>query len=250
MVTIARPKNTFYQMLQQWGWGNLGLFVLNKFLFIVSKGNLRLYKYYLIAQPVAKKALLPLGRGKKIEVKLIHERDEIVHEFPRPTIAIQERFKRGAKCLVAFKDGRFIGFLWLLLGSYQEDEVRARYTPLPSKQTAWDFDVYVAPDFRFGLTFPRLWDEANRLLVENDILWSCSRISAFNTGSLGAHARLGTVSLGSAIFFYAGQCQITLASLPPYFHFSRNSASFPEFHLNTEGLGKMPLVSHDKSSME
>ena len=249
MAATARRKNAPYKMLQQWGWFNFGLFVLNRFLVMVSKGNLRLYRYYLIAQPVAMTTLLPPGRGKKTEIRLIHQQDEIIHQFPRPATAIQERFAQGAKCLAAFNKEQFIGFLWLLLGSYQEDEVRARYTPLPVDQAAWDFDVYVAPDSRFGLTFPRLWDEANRFLRENNILWSCSRISAFNTDSLGAHARLGTLSLGSVIFFYMGQWQVTLASVPPYFHFSSHSGSFPEFHLNTKGLGKKSSIPQDKSTM-
>ena len=135
-----------------------------------------------------------------------------------------------------------MGFLWLLLGSYQEDEVRARYVPLPTGRAAWDFDVYVAPESRLGLTFPRLWDGANGVLRENDMLWSCSRISPFNVGSLAAHARLGTLSLGSAIFLCAGRWQITFASIPPYFHLSSHPGSFPEFRLNTQGLGKTPPI--------
>ena len=39
-------------MLRQWGWFNLCLFILNKFFTAVSNGGVRLYKYYLIAQPV------------------------------------------------------------------------------------------------------------------------------------------------------------------------------------------------------
>ena len=248
MAAIAQRKKALLQMLQQWGWFNLGLFVLNRFLVLMSKGGLRLYRYYLIAQPVTKTTLLPPGRGKKIDIRLIPEQDEITLQFPRPAIAIRERFKQGAKCLAAFKEEQFLGFLWLLLGSYQEDEVRARYTPLPVGMAAWDFDVYVAPDFRLGFTFPRLWDEANRFLCENNILWSCSRISAFNTGSLGAHARLGTISLGSAIFFYAGGWQVTFASIYPYFHLSTHAGSFPEFRLNTQGLERVDEVPQKQTN--
>jgi hypothetical protein len=236
MTSIAGRKKEFHQMLQHWGWFNVGLFVLSKFLGTISRGKVRLYRYYLIAQPVAKTALLPSGRGKKIEIRLIQERDEIIQEFPRPAKVIQARFQQGAKCLVALKEQRFIGFLWLLLGSYQEDEVRARYIPLPAKRAAWDFDVYVVPDSRLGLTFPRLWEQANRILTENNILWSCSRISAFNSNSLDAHAHFGTSSLGSALFFCAGRWQITLSSITPYFHLSSHPDSFPEFRLDTQGL--------------
>lgn len=246
---MAGRKKAFHQMLQQCGWFNVGLFLLNRFLGMISRGKVRLYRYYLIAQPVTKTALLPPGRGGKIETRLIHEQDEIIREFPRPAAAIQARFKQGAKCLVALKEQRFIGFLWLLLGSYQEDEVRARYIPLPVERAAWDFDVYVAPDFRLSMTFPRLWEQANRVLTENNILWSCSRISAFNSGSLGAHAHFGTLFLGSALFFCAGRWQITLASISPYFHLSSHADSFPEFRLDTEGL-EVRAHKKNKPSME
>lgn len=239
-------------MLQQWGWFNLSLYILNRFLVIISRGTLKLDRYYLVAQPVAEASLLPPGRGKKIEVRLIleQEQDEIARQCPRPASVIQSRFEQGAKCLAAFKEEKFIGFLWLLIGNYQEDEVRARYIPLPAGQAAWDFDVYVAPDFRLGFTFPRLWDEANSLLNKNGIRWTCSRISAFNVGSLESHARLGTISLGSAIFFCAARWQITVASIFPYFHLSTHSGSFPEFRLNTQDLGGIPSASPGKSTME
>ena len=249
MTSIAGRKKEFHQMLQHWGWFNVGIFVLSKFLGMISRGKVRLYRYYLIAQPVAKTALLPPGRGRNIEIRLIQEQDEIIREFPRPAQVIQARFQQGAKCLVALKEQRFIGFLWLLLGSYQEDEVRARYIPLPVERAAWDFDVYVAPDSRLGLTFPRLWEQANRILIEHDILWSCSRISAFNSGSLGAHAHFGTLLLGSALFLCTGRWQITFASVPPYFHLSSHADSFPKFRLDTEGL-EVPPSKKNKPPME
>ena len=237
-------------MLRQWGWFNLSLYLLNRFLVMISKGSLSLNRYYLVAQPVAEASLLPSGRGKKVEVRLIHEHDAIAQQFPRPAAVIQARFGQGAQCLAAFKEDRFIGFLWLLIGGYQEDEVRARYIPLPAGQAAWDFDVYVAPDFRLGLTFPRLWDEANRVLNKEGVRWTCSRISALNVGSLESHARLGTVPLGSAIFFCAGHWQVTVASISPYLHLSAHPGSFPEFRLNTQGLGETPSAPQVKSTME
>lgn len=252
MTSMAGRIDELRQMLKQWGGFNVCLFLLNKLLVAASRGSFRIYRYYFIAQPVAKAALCRPGKSRKIEIGLIHEQDEIVRQFPRPAAAIEARFKQGAKCLVALKDQHFIGFLWLVLSSYhyQEDEVRARYIPLPSKQAAWDFDVYVAPDFRLGRTFLRLWEEANRILAENGILWSCSRISAFNSGSLGAHAHFGTRSLGSAIFLCAGRWQITFASIPPYFHLSSHSDSFPEFRLDTQRLEITSGTPKDKPTME
>src|SRR5687768_8108552 len=100
MASITQRKNEFYEMLRQWGWFNVSLFILNKFFAMVSNGGLRLYKYHLIAQPVGQTPLLPPRRGRNIEVRLIHEKDEIIGQFPRPTAAIQARFAQGAQCLV------------------------------------------------------------------------------------------------------------------------------------------------------
>jgi hypothetical protein len=238
IVSVRKRKNVVREMLRHLGWFNLCLYLLNRFAAIVSRGYLRLDRYYLLAQPVREASLLPSGRGRKIDVRLIQEQEEVVRQFPRPSAVIQSRFRQGAKCLGAFKGEQFIGFLWLLLGSYQEDEVRASYVPLPAGKAAWDFDVYVAPDFRLGLTFPRLWDEANRLLHEKGVNWTCSRISAFNIGSLESHAHLGIVSLGSAIFFCAGRWQFTVSSIYPYIHLSTHPGSFPEFRLDTQLLGE------------
>ncbi|MEO7559788.1 MAG: hypothetical protein ABIT23_05990 [Nitrosospira sp.] len=243
-------KKRRYQILRQMGWFNVTLYALNSFLGMVSKRGLRLYRYYLIAQPVAKTTLLPPGRGKKIEVRLTCEQDEVVGQFPRPAAVIRARFEQEATCLAAFKEKRFIGFLWLLLGGYQEDEVRARFIPLPVGRAAWDFDVYVAPDSRLGLAFPRLWDEANCFLGKNNVQWTCSRISAFNAGSLASHARLGTLSMGSAIFLCAGRWQVTLASILPYFHLSSHPSSFPEFRLNTDRLENIAFAPPDKTTTE
>ncbi len=232
---IKRCKS-ISQLSSQIGWLDTGLFVLNRLLVRIFRRSIRLYKYYLTAQPVSNKPLLPPNRGKTIEVRLIDAQDPVIQCFPRPFPVIQERFKNGAICLVAFKDGKFIGFIWLMFSGYQEDEVRVRYVPSPADSAAWDFDVYVEPDHRLGLTFLRLWDEANQILSRNGMQWSCSRISAFNVNSLKAHVGLGTIMLGQAVFLCLGNWQITFSSLHPHVHISFNSSSFPEFHLETHQL--------------
>jgi hypothetical protein len=225
---------SFLDLSRDLGWLNASLYALKKLLLKGLRGRVIFYKYYLVAQPVRGTSLLQPGRGRKIEVRLIDASDAVVRQFPRPSGVIQERFRQGARCLVATKDGQFIGFLWLQFGSYMEDTVRASYSPLPSTQAAWDFDVYVEPQFRVGFAFPRLWDEANRILAEKEIKWSCSRISAFNAGSLGSHARLGIKTLGTAMFFCAGRWQLTCATVAPYIHLSTHSGSIPAFRLDTD----------------
>jgi hypothetical protein len=240
----------FQTLCRELGRIDASLYVLQRLLLVALKGRVRFYKYYFVAQPVARSSLLPPSRGQKIRIRLVDQRDVVTSDFPRPPEAIEARFRQGAKCLVAFKEDRFIGYLWLLTGTYQEDEVRASFCPLPSAHTAWDFDVYVEPEFRVGLTFPRLWDEANRFLAEKDIRWSCSRISAFNPGSLSSHARLGTKKLGSALFLCLGRWQATLATVGPYFHLSTHAGSFPAFRLDTAKPGKQNPAVHAKSIAE
>lgn len=137
---------------------------------------------------------------------------------------------------MAFKDQQFIGFIWLVFDCYQEDEVRAHFIPSPIENTAWDFDIYINPDFRLGMTFACLWDEANNFLMMNKRNWTYSRISAFNTESLKSHSYLGAKSFGSALFFCTKKWQITIATLFPYFHLSLHNDSIPQFYLKTNEL--------------
>ena len=231
---IKKTKQQSYQLVQQIGWLNASLYLLNRLFSIISHDRIRLYKYYLIAQPVARESLLPPSKSNSITIREINEEDEIIQIFPRPIKVIHNRFRSGAKCLIATQNNEFIGFLWLHFYPYQEDEVRARYTPFPPEKTAWDFDVYVAPNFRLSRTFARLWSEANNILRERKIIWSCSRISAFNNNSLRSHKYLGAKFLGSALFVCIGKWQLSFASIYPFFHISSNDRSFPEYSLNTD----------------
>jgi len=229
------------------GWVNTCLVILNRLLVGGSRGAIRIYKYLLIAQPVGNQPFLAPARGRKIAIRQIDRHDPVIQFFPRPMSTIDERFKNGAICLVAFKDEEFAGFIWLMLGTYQEDEVRVRYIPLPAKRAAWDFDVYVAPNYRLGFTFLRLWDEANRLLNENGFEWSCSRISSFNPDSLRSHTGLGAVVLGQAVFIQLAHWQVTLSSIRPYINISLDSNTFPQFFLETSQLKNPFLIKENKT---
>ena len=63
---------------------------------------------------------------------------------------------------------------------------------------------------------------------------SWSRISAFNTASLASHARLGARVLARATFLRLGPCQIMIASVTPYFHFSIKSDGLPVIQLSND----------------
>jgi hypothetical protein len=207
------------------------LYLLSRTLDQVSAGRVRLVKYYFVAQPVTKESPPPGAESLDIEVRAVPRRDPIVAVFPRPRSVIAARFDSGARCFVAAKSDRFVGFLWLAEKQYMEDEVRCLYVLEPEGEAAWDFDVYVAPDARLSRAFFRLWSAANEFLAQAGYRWSLSRISAFNISSFAAHRRLGLQRLGAAIFLCVGATQVGFLTRAPYVHLSVRKSSYPVLKL-------------------
>jgi hypothetical protein len=191
-----------------------------------------LHRYLIVAQPIPDRSLLPPNRGRSIMVRQVNHTDPALHSLPLQASVLNYRSSQGAICFAAFKGQEIIGCLWLCLSPYEEDEVRCRYHPLPPGQASWDFDVYLKPEYRNGLGFARLWDEANQFLRACGVAFSWSRISAFNPDSIAAHKRLGATIMGSATFFRLGRCQIMVASMPPYFHLSSSRTKMPDLCLS------------------
>ena len=211
------------------------LYLIKRGVETLSRGTVRLYRYYLVVQPVNEAAVLPAHRGRSIEVFEATPREVAAIPVDRPRAVFEDRFRQGARCLVARTQGRFVGFLWFVVGPYDEDEVRCRFVPLPAATSAWDFDVFVDPQARFGLALPRLWDEANMRLSSLGVRRSMSRISAFNAESLAAHRRLGSTMVGSATFLRAGPVQLMMSTLAPYLHVSLRPRSQPTLRIEWAG---------------
>ena len=232
MNTANRIRRTAAQL----GWLNMLCYGLDR---LLARAGWRLRKYYFVAQPTSQAAppgrrVLP-ERGAGFTVRLASSGRDVPLTHPRPRAVISQRFAQGAQTLQAWHEGELAGFLWFLPHAYQEDEVRARYL-LASPQSLWDFDVYVAPEYRLGPLFRRLWGDAHAMMRSQGVQWTCSRISAYNPASRASHARLGAVTLGSAVFLSCGEWQWTFATQAPYFHLSRNPAAFPELLFDTSKL--------------
>jgi len=88
------------------------------------------------------------------------------------------------------------------------------------------------PEARGGLTFVRLWDEANAYLRGHGIAWSVSRISAFNPESLAAHRRLGARRISSALFLRIGDLQLLLSGVRPFLSLSMSTRRVPDIALS------------------
>jgi hypothetical protein len=220
--------------LGQLGWRDAALYWCARALTQLSGGRWHLHRYHFIAQYVGATPL-NVARGRDIDIAPHDPQVPLPAAYPRPAVVVAARLAQGARSLVAWRGQRLAGFLWLIDGAYQEDEVRARFQ-LASPQAAWDFDVWVAPDQRLGMTFVRLWEAARLQLRARGVRWTCSRISAFNPASLRAHAAIGVVPLGSALFVCCGQWQWMFASMAPRFHWSRVPSSYPVLTFDTRAL--------------
>ena len=188
---------------------------------------MRLFKYYVVAQPVPQHDLTPSRRGRTIlvsEATTDGTRDMAVD---RPRHVIDQRLLRGCRCIVAHRNGEAVGFQWFTLRDYLEDEVRCMFRLRPEDRCAWDFDVFVLPSSRAQPVFSRLWDTTNAILREAGVDTSLSRINAFNPASRRAHARLGASTIAWGLFFKAWALQLALLSCRPWLHISLSDASIP-----------------------
>lgn len=207
------------------------LFAAARALHVITRGRCRIVKYRFVAQPIRDGALTA-ATSSGITVERATAGDRIVRQFPRPAHVLARRFAEGAICFAAARNGTLMGFIWIKTGEYMEDEVRCLYKVEPRQVAVWDFDVWVAPEFRLSRAFMRLWDAANAFMREQGYRWSLSRISAFNAGSLSSHQRLGIVHIHSAIFVMLGRLQLSLLTCPPYLHLTVSPHRYPIVRLN------------------
>jgi hypothetical protein len=153
--------------------------------------------------------------------------DPILGKLPPSPTVINSRFEQSAICLAAFSAEELIGYLWLALDGFEEDEVRVRFQPMPADATAFDFDVYIFPEYRGGLAFAALWDATNKFLASRGIQFTCSRVSRYNSRSIESHNRLGATTIGHAVFFCGSKRQFMISTLRPFLHLSLSPKSRP-----------------------
>jgi hypothetical protein len=222
MNSLIRPKSVVAGL----GWFTGTLYVvaiaLRRFCPFIS-----IEQYYVVAQPVTARRLLPEKRGKGILVLQIERDHPLIPQLQRPRDEIVRRFAGGAVCFVATREDRIIGHLWVTQSPYREPVHRCKFSPQPPGRTAWDFDMWIAPDERLGLAFARLWDQCNSYLRERGVTWTCSRVSAFNPASLKAHERLGMRVMHSLIYLGAGPVELLIADVAPFLALSFSPRTFP-----------------------
>jgi hypothetical protein len=232
----------YRSLIAELGIINAHLYLVNKLAQALS-GKTIIFRYYLVIQPVPKVPRLSRSRGQSITVQQIEANDPRLEKFPRAPEIFRARFAQGATCICAEKAGVPSGFLWFTLGDYNEDEVRCIFRPTPLKRAAWDFDIYVSPSDRLGLTFVRLWDEATRLMRESGCNWTASRISVFNPASYNSHRRLGARTVGTVLFVVLGGAQVLFSLAPLRLHLSFGPSSTPIIEVAAPELPEDPVSS-------
>lgn len=178
--------------------------------------RLGLQVYELMAQPISAAPLLPLARTRTLSFAEIARGDPAVEAIPAREDIKAQRFAQGAKCLGVYRKGALIDYIWFRFGSYDEDEVRCTYVLAAPEQSVVDFDLVVLPEHRMGTAFASIWHAANEYLRERGVVASYSRMTRFNLASRNAHARLGSVRVGSAVFVQFGPIEAMLASVRPF----------------------------------
>ncbi|MFP4244323.1 MAG: N-acetyltransferase family protein [Ectothiorhodospira sp.] len=216
-----------FPVLRQLGRRDGVWFLLSQLLSRLTGGWLRIIKYYLVVQPLAEMPSVPAHRGRQLQFREIREGDPLLNGMAREPYFIHHRFRQGAYCLGVLSDGELVGFLWWLEGPYEEDEVRCVFLPQPKGLAVWDFDVYLSPSHRLGISFSRLWQEASRRLLARGFLYTSSRISAFNPASLRAHQRLGAKVVGSRVFIGLGSLEFSVGSQAPRWSLSFRGGTGP-----------------------
>lgn len=226
------PLRKFGELVRQLGPVNGALYAVAALLRRISRDRILMFRYILVAQPVLADGMPSLRAGGSTQIRVANRSDPIVSEFPRSAPVVIKRFEDGATCLVAEVKGQFAGYLWLAFESYEEDEVRCRYELKSPAVSAWDFDVYVKPEYRMGRTFARLWEAAFRELASRGVRWTFSRISAFNPASLASHDRMDMSRLFSATFICMGKLQIALIGAYPFAHLGWSTGTRPVLRLD------------------
>ncbi len=180
--------------------------------------SVKLRFYDLVAQAVADDFVLPPRRRAAFDIREIGRDDPALALIPATPDVLAFRFQQPTVCLGAWSKDRLVGYLWLCLGPYEEDEVRCQFVLAPEAETAWDFDVYVFPEYRVGFAFAALWEGAHAYLRDRGIRFTLSRIARTNVDSQRAHRHFGLERLGRALFITGDRAQLMLATVRPYVH--------------------------------
>ena len=214
---LARLTSPF----KEFGWFAGLLYSIDRILQRLSP-NIRLYFYELVVQPIPEGPLLPGNLARSFEMREIRRGDPEIALMPARTDIKESRFEQGAVCLGAFKRNQMVGYSWFCFDSYEEDEVRCTFVIPDDNQSAFDFDLYIFPEYRMGLAFAGIWNGAFEFFRKRGVKFTFSRLTRVNTTSRNAHQRLGAQIVGRVLVFKIWRCELFLSTFAPYCQLSTN----------------------------
>lgn len=188
--------------------------LLSRALRRASRGRLALLHYRIVAQPVAARTAASAGRG--LTVERVTAGHPLLARFPHRPDALRTRFDEQALCWAAHRDGELAGYLWVQQAAFADRDAGCAFVPVPAGRAAWDYDLWIAPDWRMSRAFQRLWDAAHTELRARGIEWTLSCVHAANRASQAAHARLGAQVVGHAWIVRIGTRQLAAFTQPPF----------------------------------
>lgn len=209
-------KPAFLDDVRHMGWGGWLAYAIDRGLARVSAGRMRLTSLWFYAQPVQRIPTIEPRASDRIEVRIVAPGDIPESAFGRPPGAVAERFANGSICVAASKGAELAGFMWLEFDELRERLVRCDFVPAPHGRACWDFDFFVAPQFRLGRTFGRLWSHAKSYLAERGVETTLSWIAFDNAASQRAHERMGARRVGWALILTAWTLQVVATSRRPF----------------------------------
>ena len=193
------------------------LYTVDRALRLLSRDRASLARLYLMAQNLREESSLLRGRGGSIVVREATIEDVERLDWVCGRDVARVRLSLGMVGLLAFRGDRFIGYIWVSLGSYRDELLPVEFVPSPAIVSAWSLDLFIHPDHRRSFAFPRLWAAVFALMRERRLEWIMSSISATNRLSIASHESLGAVCVGHVVALVVGRLVAALQLPGPHF---------------------------------
>ena len=226
MKAIKIKLSNLAALYEELGTGAFFAFCIHKALSRVGKKNAFQY-YHFYSQPIGPSQAHNPKRTSAFTFTWHESFSPLMLQLPRPEHRLRDRFKQKTTCVLGAKGGQLVSCAWFAYEGYEEDEVWCRYEFPNSPDSVWDYDVFVAPDYRLGRAFHLTWQAAASRLYNAGYRRTLSRISAYNPNSLRSHERLGAQRCGSAMYLRLGRIQIMASNKAPYLQITANRKGRP-----------------------
>lgn len=205
----------FSAPFREFGAGLGTLYLFDRILRMLSS-EWRVCPYVFVVQPVPEKPFLPPMMSKHGHAERLTPSSPWLSKGPVPLAVFLERLNRGDRGVAALRKDQLLGYAWWSTKAYFEEEVRCNFELEDRSCSAFDFDVYVAPEHRMGLGFLSIWDALSEELRRSGVERTYSRISRFNLASVRAHSRYGAEEVGRVLFVRAGVLTLAVSNQFPF----------------------------------